>query len=56
MPGDLPTARELVQIEVTEAVMEKLFADFAQIQDPTSIDDMMSLAQTGTHINKWYTN
>ena len=37
----------LVQIEVTEDVMGKLFADFAQVQDPTGIDDMTALAQTG---------
>ena len=37
----------LAQIEVSEAVMEKLFADFAQIQDPTT------LAQTEY---SWYTN
>ena len=37
----------LAQIEVSESVMEKLFADFAQMQDPTGIDDMSALAQTG---------
>ena len=37
----------LAQIKVSEAVMEKLFADFAQIQDSTSIDDMITLSQTG---------
>ena len=43
----------LAQIEVSEAVMAKLFADFAQIQDPTSVDDMITLAQTERRV---YTN
>ena len=55
----------LAQIEVSEAVMAKLFADFAQIQDPTSVDDMLAMAQTEYYSwnrrnsytrRNWYTN